>query len=48
MEHKIFSELEKDELISYQKKMKSKGLDNNTIGYIDKKTVEAHKEYKKY
>lgn len=44
---KFFTAMEKDELISYQKKMKSKGLDVNTIGYIDQKTVEAHKEYKK-
>ncbi len=44
---KFFSAMEKDELINYQKKMKSKGLDVNTIGYIDQKTIEAHKEYKK-
>lgn len=43
----FFSAMEKDELISYQKKMKSKGFDVNTIGHIDQKTIDAHKEYKK-
>lgn len=44
---KFFSAMEKDELIIYQKKMKSKGFDVNTIGHIDQKTINAHKEYKK-
>ena len=43
----FFSSLEKEEVIKYQKHLNKNGYKVNTIGYIDKKTISAHKKYER-
>lgn len=43
----FFCAMEKDEVVIYQKLMKEKVFEVNTVGYIDKKTIEAHAEFQK-